>query len=151
MIRRKCTLTILFFGLSLMCSQLPAFQALEIPRPMLRGVAKTVVRGGTPIIYYNPIALKRMGPEVGQFVRAHEYAHLRLGHFRRNMSYSAREAEADLYAAMTAPPRSVQAARNWFLQGRGGGLAHGSPRMRASRLSRGLSFQSPYRIVRRIR
>ena len=64
MIRRKCTLTILFFGLSLTCSQLPAFQALEIPRPMLRGVAKTVVRGGTPIIYYNPIALKRMAQKL---------------------------------------------------------------------------------------
>lgn len=147
--RRNCTTTALFFGLSLTCSQLTAFQVLEIPRPMLRGVAKTVVRGGTPIIYYNPTALARMGPEVGEFVRAHEYAHLRLGHFRRNIPYHVREAEADYYAAMTASPRSVRAARNWFLQGRGGGWAHGSPRIRAGRLTRGLAFQSPYRRVGR--
>lgn len=125
-----------------------AFQVPEIPRPFLAGVAKTVVRRGNPVIYYNPYTIARMGPHAGEFVRAHEYAHLRLGHFRRNISPRVMEAEADLFAARNSSPRSVRAVQRWFMSGNGGGLIHGSSRARALRLSRGLSFQSRYRRVR---
>ena len=119
---------------------------MEVPRPFMPGVAKTVVRGNQAVIYYNPVALRRMGPAMDEFVRAHEYGHIRLGHFRRNMPQRIREAEADIYAARVASPRSVLAARQWFISGNGGGLYHGSPRARAARVSRSMSFQHNYRL-----
>ena len=124
-------------------------QVREIPRPMMRGVAKTVMRGGTPVIYYNPNAISRMGPAAGQFVRAHEYGHIRLGHLQSNIPRRRMEAEADLYAARVSSPQAVRAAQRWFLAGNGGGWAHGTPWVRAQRLSRGLAFQPRYRVVRR--
>ena len=143
--------SVLVFGCLIMPNQVEAFQVREIPRPLMRGVAKTVIRGGRPVIYYNPIAISRMGPAVGQFVRAHEYAHIRLGHLHNNVPRRQMEAEADYYAARTASPHAVRAAQRWFQAGNGGGWAHGSPRTRAMRLSRGLAFQSRYRVIRRNR
>lgn len=130
----------------LVCPLLFAFRAeaqvYEVPRPFMPGIAKTVVRGNQAVIYYNPMALRRLGPDMDAFVRAHEYGHIRLGHFRRNISPRVREAEADIYAARVTSPRSAAAARQYFMSGYGGGIYHGTPRMRAMRVTRGMSYPS---------
>ncbi len=125
-------------------SQIP-----EIPRRGLPGIARvTHDLGGQPVIYYNPAARRRMGPEVTEFFRAHELAHLRLNHFNRNISIQQAEAEADALAARMISPNAAAAAQRWFMSGRGGSRQHGTPRQRANRLSGQAGF-SPSAMARR--
>ncbi len=131
------------FQLEIAHSQVP-----EIPRRGLPGIARvTHDRSGRPVIYYNPAARRRMGPDVAEFFRAHELAHLRLNHFNRNISVQQAEAEADALAGRTISPGASAAAQRWFLSGRGGSRQHGTPRQRANRLAGEVNF-SPTSLAR---
>lgn len=110
-------------------------QVPEIPRRGLGGIARVQMTRYGPAIYYNPRAVRRIGPEAWSFFRAHEYAHIQLGHFYRNISRQQAEAEADSYAARVASPNAVAAARRMFASGWGGSRDHGSAATRAARLS----------------
>ena len=114
-------------------------QVPEIPRPFLRGYARVSSLRGQPVIYYNPIAVRRAGPQVSQFIRAHEYAHIRLGHSNRRISRHQAEYEADILAARSVPSSTVRATQLWFARGNGGGLYHGSGIQRARRIGYGFS------------
>lgn len=111
-------------------------QVPEIPRRLMGGIARvTTGRNGQPVIYFNPATCRRLGPDVCAFFRAHEHAHIRLNHLNRPISKRQAEAEADFYAARTASPAAVAAARQWFQAGHGGSRMHGRSWQRANRLS----------------
>jgi hypothetical protein len=46
----------------------------------LHDVAVTAYERGRPIIYYNPILMDRVGPQLAHFFIAHEYGHVAYGH-----------------------------------------------------------------------
>src|SRR5262245_59958342 len=52
----------------------------EVPVPGLNDFAIASYDPAGPVIYYNPTMAALAGPAVSAFVRAHEYAHIRLGH-----------------------------------------------------------------------
>lgn len=112
----------------------------EIPRRFMRGIAQATTLNGQPVIYYNPATARRMGRELSEFFRAHEYAHHQLNHLNRPISVQQAEAEADAYAARTASPAAVTAASVWFGRGNGGSRQHGSGWERASRLNGSVAF-----------
>lgn len=114
-------------------------QVPEIPRPFMRGYARVAAIRGQPVIYYNPSAVRRAGPQVSQFIRAHEYAHIRLGHMHRRISPRQAEYEADVLAAQSVPGSTVRATQMWFARGNGGGLYHGTGFQRARRIGYGFS------------
>lgn len=114
-------------------------QIAEIPRPFLLGYAKATYVRGQPVIYYNPRAIRRTGPLVGPFIRAHEHAHFRLGHFRRPISARRAEFEADVLASRIVSPSSAMATQQWFARGNGGGPIHGTSLQRARRVYYGFS------------
>lgn len=93
-----------------------------------------VDRQGNPIVVINPRLCARMGPELCEFFRAHEYAHHQLGHFYRNIPTSQAEAEADRYAASRVSPQSRAAAQRYFASGRGASRVHGSSQDRLARV-----------------
>lgn len=110
-------------------------QVPQVPRYFMGGIARaTTDRSGRPVVYYNPIAMRRIGPQVSEFFLAHEHAHHQLNHLRRPISVRQAEAEADRLAARIASPTAVSAARQWFLRGNGGSRQHGSAYQRASRI-----------------
>jgi len=136
----RIVLTLAIAGLFLTANhEIVHGQVMEIPRPYLRGFAKATTFRGQPIIYYNPRAIQRTGPEVARFIRAHEYAHFQLGHHRRYVSPRRAELEADILAARSVPRSSVIATQRWFARGNGGGFIHGTGRQRARRLGLGFS------------
>ncbi len=111
-------------------------QVPEIPHRFMGGIAQvTTGRNGKPVIYFNPATCRRLGPDVCAFFRAHEHAHIRLNHLNRPIAKRQAEAEADFYAAQTASPAAVSAARQWFQAGNGGSRIHGRSWQRADRLS----------------
>ncbi len=65
----------------------------------------------SPVIYYNPVLLGRLGPELTQFFMAHEHAHIALRHTRsgalgtgvdqRNRALQQKELAADCLATRT--------------------------------------------------
>lgn len=131
--------TVLFFVLFALTHVELFAQVPEIPRPYLRGFARVSAIRGQPVIYYNPVAIRRVGPQVSQFIRAHEYAHLRLGHFNRRISLRQAEYEADVLASRSVPLSSIRATQQWFARGNGGGLYHGSGLQRARRIGYGVA------------
>lgn len=111
----------------------------EIPAPVaapevrqiadvsLRDVAVAVYDPVRPVIYYNPVLLGRLGPELTTFFIAHEQAHIALRHTRagalgtgidqRNRALQQKELAADCLATRTlgAERRAVsQAAVRFF-------------------------------------
>lgn len=112
-------------------------QVLEVPRPFLRGYAKATTFRGQPVIYYNPRAIQSTGPDVARFIRAHEYAHFRLGHHARYVSPRRAELEADILASRSVPRSTLIATQRWFARGNGGGFIHGTSLQRARRLGYG--------------
>ena len=82
-----------------------------------------------PVIYYNPYALQKLGPQIAQFVREHEYAHHTLNHIRRGKiagqqtdiakMHKAFELEADCYAAKKVSQYIAMAAADNFIQTQG--------------------------------
>jgi hypothetical protein len=79
----------------------------QIPSDTLRDVALVLFEHGRPIIYYNPILINRVGPQLGAFFFAHEYGHIHGGHTGGALMHDGeltavrqrQELEADCYAA----------------------------------------------------
>lgn len=136
----RTTLIIATIGLFLIANtDIVLGQVIEIPRPFLRGYAKATTVRGQPVIFYNPYAIRRTGPDVARFIRAHEYAHFRLGHHARYVSPRRAELEADILASRSVPRSSLIATQRWFARGNGGGFIHGTSLQRARRLGYGFS------------
>jgi len=81
----------------------------EIADSALRDVAVAVYHPSKSVIYYNPVLMARLGPELESFFMAHEYAHIDLRHTRsgalgtsaetRHQTLRQKELEADCLAA----------------------------------------------------
>lgn len=115
-------------------------QVTETPNRWIRGVAQvTLDRNGKSKISFNPQRCRELGPDLCEFFRTHEYGHVNLQHLERGVAAPRAEAEADLWAAKHASPGAVQAAKQFFLSGKGGSRIHGTPQERARRMDAGLS------------
>ncbi|MEL7497193.1 MAG: hypothetical protein AAFN77_06250 [Planctomycetota bacterium] len=123
--------------------QTVAAQIREYQRPLFGEIGYAHVdRAGRPYIVMNPRKCRRMGPELCNFFRNHEYAHHQLGHFHRNITVRQAEAEADRWAAMNSSRASVLAAQRYFASGRGASRLHGTSQQRLVRVGGG------YRVFR---
>ncbi len=81
----------------------------EVADSALRDVAVAVYHPSKSAIYYNPVLMARLGPELESFFMAHEYAHIDLRHTRsgalgsdvttRHQTLRQKELEADCLAA----------------------------------------------------
>lgn len=81
----------------------------EIADSALRDVAIAVYHPTKSVIYFNPVLMERLGPELERFFMAHEYAHIDLRHTRsgalrggtasRNQTLRQKELAADCLAA----------------------------------------------------
>lgn len=79
----------------------------HVPSDTLPDVALVTFERGRPIIYYNPVLLSRMGPQLTAFFIAHEYGHIHGGHTGGALIHDGelsalrqrQELEADCYAA----------------------------------------------------
>jgi hypothetical protein len=93
---------------------LPAAQRLvdvrQIATDTLHDVAVATYERGRPVIYYNPILIQRVGPELADFFLAHEYGHIAYGHAGGALAEprddwgnlrQKQELEADCYATQT--------------------------------------------------
>lgn len=81
-----------------------------------------------PIIYYNPVVCRQVGPYLSAFFHAHEYGHVHLNHIQRRFFESNPfsrlwmtqhyELEADAYAARSLLAEgnmvAVRQAIQWF-------------------------------------
>ena len=94
----------------------------------------TTDRQGRPVVAYNPAACALLGPEMCEFIRAHEYGHIAMGHLYDGTPDRKAEAEADCWAAKHASPAAVRAAANYFNKGYFGSSIHGSGPQRARRV-----------------
>ena len=98
----------------------------EVPVDTLRDLAVVVYELGRPIIYYNPILMQRVGPQLADFFMAHEYGHVSYGHAGAALTLGAtdvgatrqrQELEADCYATVALAERNgvaVSAALEFF-------------------------------------
>jgi hypothetical protein len=98
----------------------------QVPTDTLRDVALAAFEQGRPVIYYNPVLMQRVGPELETYFFAHEYGHIRYGHTGAALAAGEgdlgalrvrQELEADCYAAATlaeSHPESVDAAIQFF-------------------------------------
>ncbi|HEY6838087.1 MAG TPA: hypothetical protein VI389_05015, partial [Geobacteraceae bacterium] len=98
----------------------------QIATDTLHDLAVAAFENGRPVIYYNPVLMQRVGPELESYFFAHEYGHIRYGHTgsARTSTESDRSAirvrqelEADCFAASTladADPAAVEAAIRFF-------------------------------------
>ncbi|MEO8635651.1 MAG: hypothetical protein ABI587_10290 [Gemmatimonadales bacterium] len=83
----------------------------QIEDVTLRDVAVAVYDPEHSVIYYNPVLLRRLGPDLTQFFMAHERAHIALRHTRsgalgtgvdqRNRALQQKELAADCLATRT--------------------------------------------------
>lgn len=79
----------------------------QIASDTLHDVALVRFEQGRPIIYYNPVLLHRLGPQLTSFFLAHEYGHIHWGHTggalvddgELSTVRQRQELEADCYAA----------------------------------------------------
>ncbi len=100
--------------------------AVQFASDTLRDVAVATTEHGRPTIYYNPLLLQQIGPELTEFFLAHEYGHLFHGHPGGALAggdagiasvRQRQELEADCYAAARlglANPEAVRAAARFF-------------------------------------
>ncbi len=98
----------------------------QVASDTLHDVALATYERGRPVIYYNPLLLQQVGPQLGDFFLAHEYGHIFYGHGGAALAGAGRELgalrqrqelEADCYAtAALAPERrdAVEAALEFF-------------------------------------
>src|ERR671913_395872 len=74
----------LLLGSALLPQPARALQRLmdvrQVSSDTIRDVALVKVVEGRPIIYYNPVLLDRVGPELATFFLTHEYGHIHHGH-----------------------------------------------------------------------
>lgn len=112
-----------------------AGQVQERAKWLLPDVAKvTLDSSGQSQIDFNPAMCRRLGPDLCEYFRAHEYGHVNLRHLERGVPTRQAEREADIWAATNASASAVEAARQYFEKGRGGSRFHGSAQERAKRL-----------------
>jgi len=88
-----------------------AMEIREVADSNLRDVAVAVYNPAVSVIYYNPIILSRLGPDLSAFFMAHERAHIALRHSRsaalgldpagREQVLQEKELDADCLAART--------------------------------------------------
>lgn len=125
-------------------------QIREVRRFLLNDVgAATIDRAGNGYVEINPFRCRQLGPALCEFFRQHEYAHLNLNHFDRQISTRRAEAEADCYAAKAVPQSIANAAINYFKSGFGGSRVHGSSQQRAARVANCSQPQKKSSIARR--
>lgn len=99
----------------------------QVASDTIRDVALVTVEQGRPTIYYNPVLLDRVGPELATFFITHEYGHIHHGHSGGALVHDGelgtlrqrQELEADCYAAAhlaESEPASVEAALEFFVR-----------------------------------
>ena len=99
----------------------------EVASDTIRDVALVTVERGRPTIYYNPVLLDRVGPELAAFFITHEYGHIHHGHSGGALVHDGeittlrqrQELDADCYAAAhlaESNPGSVDAALEFFVR-----------------------------------
>jgi len=97
----------------------------QIPTDTLRDVALVAYERGRPVIYYNPILLQSVGPQLSAFFIAHEYGHIHGGHTGGALLHDGelsalrqrQELDADCYAAAVLAEHdrdAVDAALRFF-------------------------------------
>jgi hypothetical protein len=98
----------------------------QIATDTLHDLAVAAFENGRPVIYYNPVLMQRVGPELETYFFAHEYGHIHYGHTGAALTTSEgdlgalrvrQELEADCYAAETlggSQPEAVNAALRFF-------------------------------------
>ena len=98
----------------------------QIATDTLHDLAVAAFENGRPIIYYNPVLMQRVGPELEAYFFAHEYGHVHYGHTGSALTSTEsdlsairvrQELEADCYAARTladGDPAAVAAAIRFF-------------------------------------
>ena len=99
---------------------------LEIPVDTLRDVALVTYERGRPVIYYNPVLMQRVGPNLADFFMAHEYGHVAHGDAGAALTLGGddvgalrqrQELAADCYATVALAERNglaVSAALEFF-------------------------------------
>lgn len=129
-----------------------AGQVQERSNRLLLDVAKvTLDSSGQSQIDFNPAICRRLGPDLCEYFRAHEYGHVNLRHLERGVPTRQAEREADIWAATNASTSAVEAARQYFEKGRGGSRLHGSAQERAQRLKQVQASQrSPASVEKRV-
>ena len=94
-------------------------------------------RNGKAVVIMNPIAMRRVGPQVSEFFLQHELAHVKRGHlYQRHRPTWQLEREADYTAIRNVTPQVRRAAANYFYQKNHYNRLHGTGRQRAARLLR---------------
>jgi hypothetical protein len=98
----------------------------QIATDTLHDLAVAAFENGRPVIYYNPVLMQRVGPELETYFFAHEYGHIHYGHTGSALTSTEsdlsavrvrQELEADCYAARTlaeSTPAAVEAALRFF-------------------------------------
>jgi hypothetical protein len=98
----------------------------QVATDTLRDVSFAVLEHGRPVIYYNPVLMRQIGPNLEAFFFAHEYGHVRFGHTGAALGAGEgdlsalrvrQELAADCYAAATlgeSAPEAVAAAIRFF-------------------------------------
>jgi len=114
-----------FGGSSLLAAQ-RLVDVREVPTDTLRDLALVTYEQGRPVIYYNPILMQRVGPQLADFFMAHEYGHIAHGHAGAALALGGtdvgtvrqrQELEADCYATAALAERNgpaVAAALQFF-------------------------------------
>ncbi len=124
------------FGLAVWDCQSCTGQVREIRRVLMSDIGYARLdRRGNPVVAINQRKCRQLGPELCSFFRNHEYGHIQLRHFHRNISVQQAEAEADCFAARNSSPQANLAARKYFAGGRGGTRLHGTSGQRAARVA----------------
>ncbi len=92
----------------------------EVADSALHDVAIAVYNPTKSVIYFNPLLMRRLGPELETFFMAHEYAHIDLRHTRsgalrgdaatRHQTLRQKELEADCLAASRLASSQREAA-----------------------------------------
>jgi hypothetical protein len=98
----------------------------QVATDTLHDVAVTAFENGRFVIYYNPVLMQRVGPELETFFFAHEYGHVHYGHTGSALTAGEgdlgalrvrQELQADCYAARTLgedQPETLNAAIRFF-------------------------------------
>jgi hypothetical protein len=98
----------------------------QIATDTLHDLAVAAFENGRPVIYYNPVLMQRVGPELETYFFAHEYGHVHYGHTGSALTAGEgdlgalrvrQELEADCYAARTLADtdhEAVDAAIRFF-------------------------------------
>src|SRR5690349_20491599 len=98
----------------------------QIATDTLHDLAVAAFENGRPVIYFNPVLMQRVGPELESYFFAHEYGHVHYGHTGSALTSTEsdlsavrvrQELEADCYAARTlaeSEPAAVEAALRFF-------------------------------------